>query len=217
LRENTLATTGEEPLFYRMVFSPDGKLFAGAATKGMVRLWEVPSGKELMAPDLGPHEQYSLAFSADSKTLVGCGYQEAVNADSFGHSEIVVWEVPSSKKRLSLKGAAESLAVSSDGKTIASGWGNSITFWDLSNGQDLATLAAPADCSSVISFSPDAKTLATGGYTGAIMLWNVATRRLRATLKGHTGIISGLAFSADGTAIASCGYDGTIRVWGGKR
>jgi WD40 repeat protein len=64
-----------------------------------------------------------------------------------------------------------------------------------------------------MGFSPDGKTLATGGHDHVVKLWNVSTRQEVATLRGHEGNVHSLAFSPDGTILASGSDDGTVRLW----
>jgi len=62
-------------------------------------------------------------------------------------------------------------------------------------------------------FSPDGRTIASGG-TGDVFLWDGETgARLEPPLKGHHGAILGLAFNQDGSILASSGDDRTIRLW----
>ena len=68
-----------------------------------------------------------------------------------------------------------------------------------------------------VAFSPDSRTLATGGNDTTIKLWNLASLQQTATLRGHSGPVDGLAFSQDGTLLVSASGDGTARLWRAPR
>ncbi len=64
-----------------------------------------------------------------------------------------------------------------------------------------------------VAFSPDGRTLASGGHDKIIHLWDVWTGKSKKTLTEHTRGVSSVAFSPDGKILASGSWDDTVRLW----
>lgn len=80
---------------------------------------------------------------------------------------------------------------------------------------DLAAAQRPGHTRQIetMIFSPDGKTLVSGGHDGRVMASEVASGDLEERSDEHRLVVSGLAFSADGKRLATASWDGTAAVW----
>jgi WD40 repeat protein len=64
-----------------------------------------------------------------------------------------------------------------------------------------------------VAFSPDGRTLVSGGQDGTIRFWDPATGQELAKLAAHKNCVNQLAFTPDGQTLASASCDHTIKLW----
>jgi len=205
--------TGE---VYAVAFSPDGKTLASGGWK-QIKLWDAHSGQERATLKGHTERVSSLAFSPDAKTLASGSWDKTVK----------LWDVVSARERATLQGHTgwvESVAFSPDGKALASsgqgpfeGQGKpshgEIKLWDAQTGQERTTLKGHVGAVVSVAFSPNGKTLASGGDDQMVKLWDLASGQERATLKGHTAWVHCVTFSPDGKTVASADWDRTVKLW----
>ncbi|MEH1922056.1 serine/threonine-protein kinase [Nostoc sp.] len=116
-------------------------------------------------------------------------------------------------------GVVRSLAISPDGKTLASsGSGdNTIKVWDLSTGKQIRTLVGHTQLVYSLSFISDGKMLVSVSGDNKIKLWNLATAEQIRTLNLHSKSYDSFTISPDSTTVATSNNDANsnniIELW----
>ncbi|MDE0323976.1 MAG: sigma-70 family RNA polymerase sigma factor [Candidatus Poribacteria bacterium] len=189
-------------------FSPDGVTLASGLRSGVVKLWDIKTGKTVhtynRAGNLG-------VFSPDGKTLASAGWRG-----------IELWEVGRHKNVSSLKmlrADIRCLAFSPDSQIIAWGNGDQVKLWKHASGSllgfiglGITTLKGHTDEVHTVAFSPDGATLASAGRDKTVKLWDVSTGQNVRTLE-HMKPVADVAFSPDGKTLAAGRVGGEIELW----
>ena len=123
------------------------------------------------------------------------------------------WGLPDGAKARLGKGGINDITCSSDGALLAVASQIGIWIYDIQTREALALLTGHTGSVDRVSFSPDGKTLASGGQDNRVRLWDVETQTEIGTLEGHTGGPNSLFFSPDGKTLASRDDDNTLRLW----
>lgn len=90
------------------------------------------------------------------------------------------------------------------------GWSGIV---DLTTGKMITEFLGQEYSIHCVAFSPDEKTVATGGSGRSIYLWDAATGLRLNVLEGHSDTLTTLEWGRDGSRLYSCSDDQTIRVW----
>ena len=153
----------------------------------------------------------ALAFAAEGKYLFAAAGENGL----FG--EVRQWNVADGKLVRAFEGhrdALFSVAVSPDGKTLATGsYDQKIKLWNIESGEEVRTLSGHNGCVFDLAFRPDGKLLASASADRTVKLWDVASGERRDTLSQSLKELHTVAFSPDGKRLAAGGVDNRIRVW----
>jgi WD40 repeat protein len=120
----------------------------------------------------------------------------------------------------SCQGAFRSVAVSGDGRRLATGHRDgSVSLWDASTLRPLGEGRAHNEPVLTLAFAPDGRTLASGGQDGAVCVWRLPEEdtedgRLTVVFQVHEDrpIVS-LAFSPDGRFLAGSRHFKDLLLW----
>jgi WD40 repeat protein len=217
-------------------FSPDGKLFAAlgdrrglisrpiAPDSYLVYVGEVAGGRILHRFDKGCGFD-SLNFVGGGKALaarMGGGWPGGTEG------AVVLWD-PISGKELRRLPEVLCCAASPDGRVLAGGKEDgTICLWGAATGREIRRWQGHRDAVRSLGFSPDGKTLASGGgpvgraanqeekkadKDTAVRLWDVSTGKERARCKGHAETVRLVRFSPDGKTLASEDEGNDLIVW----
>lgn len=212
-------------LVWALDFAGDGVLSASLGTlvdlppKPPERLARWDSGTGNAKPELQlPAETRYVAFAAQGDLLAVASKEGVVLCDPATGREV---------KKLPGKCAADCLAFSADGKTLAAidAEVGRVAIWSLPEGREreLKWPVVPPGAAkgtplrSPVALSPDGRLLAVGSPDpkAAIRVVDIVGGTELAALDGqpHGWPFQEFVFSPDGRTLASAGGDGVVRVW----
>jgi WD40 repeat protein len=183
-------------------FSPDGRMYFGGGDTGTIRVWDVASGKQLQEfpGSVG-------TITPDSQSLLVMDGKALHLYDLDKGKETRKWD---------LSDTAVTLAVSRDGKQVATGHTDkAVRVWDFATGKEVRKLEGHEAPPSVV-FSPDGKQLLSAAEDRTVRLWDLGTgkevRRFEGfkdeTARPGQGLLVEASFVAGGRVVG--------HVWGRK-
>jgi WD40 repeat protein len=185
---------------YLAAFSPDGTMLAAAFVEnpaglhstGIVKFWEVATGRELASwtyqPPRSGHPNLArgitaIHFSADGRSLLvnGASMEMSRLEGNQDTSCVKRWDVVARREVVAFRLRGFPLALSPDGRTLAGTPPSQVLYnptevklWDAWTGQERATLRGHQSPVRAARFSPDGLTLVTGDEGGVIKVWSAA-------------------------------------------
>ena len=182
--------------------SDDGQTALTASFDNSVGVWAL-NGDEV---------RWLEGHEAAVKSVVFLGDGGAASSgDDFG---IILWDLAQGEMRARLeghKGQVNALAVSPDGKKLASAsWDGSVGVWDAATGANLHMMTGHESSVSDVVFAPDGTLVFTASADGTIRSWDIETGQETRILVQHGFGVNTLLMGE--TWLAYGAVDGGTRV-----
>jgi WD40 repeat protein/tRNA A-37 threonylcarbamoyl transferase component Bud32 len=184
----------------------NGKEIAVAHTDGVIRMWNLISGKVTASyvGHVGPVS--SLAFSPDGGLIAAANQDTSESHDRTLH----VWDASTGRLIRSWTGHGSvsfGVAFSPGGERLASCGGDRLVrVWRSSDGELLLTLAGHSQPPTSVAFNFDGSLLASCSLDGHVLLWDTESGTLLADLTSRAcASLSTVTFSTDGRWVFAAG------------
>ena len=215
-----------------VAFSPDNATLAvvgGESANGTLETWNIasPSAPRMLARAGGLWFPQDVAFSPNGRTLVTGSGEESVSSDSTAveRTRAILWDVSATQAPRQLTtiwvwDGEGGIAFGAGGKTLALTWSNKVSLWNIADPahpRQLAVLLGDTSAIDAIAFSPDGRSLVTGGLQqNKIVLWNTAdpAHVPHSTLLAQDAAsISALTFVHGGQSVLTADQDTQVSQW----
>ena len=208
-----------------IAFSANGKILATGGYDGVIRLWRVADGQQILAirrkasaEPIAAHQAWihTLAFSPISADTP---YKNGILASGGADFLARCWNVDNGEPIQTFTGHTSlvfSVNFSRDATTLTTVSSDlSLKRWNIADGRCLQTIVGKdKQLTPTVAYSSDGKTIAIATAEQTLSLWNLSTGKCFQTFPTqHNCRITALAFSPDGSFLASGSTDGTIKLW----
>jgi WD40 repeat protein len=208
--------------FRTFAFSPDGSKLYGGGQENC--LWEVATGKVMREYPCEDMQPRPAAFSPDG-TILAVGRAATIELQDLNRDQVFRCLGPTHKPNDN-SNRFFSLAFAPDGRLLAAAieaeWDRMrgisprdgvIRIYDVATGDERMVLKRHRKLVTSVQFSPDGKTLVSGGEDGTVRLWDLASGKELRRFEGHRDKVTCVAFAPDGRTVISGSGDSTALVW----
>jgi WD40 repeat protein len=181
---------------------------SGAWNDGTARVWDVESGKTVLAIETGFSTVFAVIYSPDTTMIATGGYKREEN--------LKIWDAKTGTLVANLRhtDAVYCLTWTADGKILISGsYDYSIRTWNTTTWQQIAVWTGHTGHVLGIAISPNGRILASASDDKTARLWNFETGQPIGSPLQHADSVRCTSFAPDGKLLATGCEDKNAYMW----
>lgn len=211
-----LKLKSEKAIVDSVAFSPDGRWLAASGTDMLVWVWETATLKEAKSLSWHRGRIQRVAWSPESDFLLSVSWDGTV----------CVWDVRSGfvrRKVMTIGGLPGVCAWNPTGTLFAVDTAPrnpyAVTVYDAKTYKPKMVLSGHKGYVTALAFSPDGRSLASGGRDGAVIMWDLSSGDKKFLVpfsqnRERKPEVVGLAWDPYGFYLAGSFSDGAVVLWG---
>lgn len=206
--------------FRAVNFGPDDQRIVTASHEdGIVQVWDVESGQEILQINAHDGRVFEAVFSPDGTRIATCGTDNMVK----------IWDSATGQELLSIAGHGEGsvgpfpgvlfTTFSPDGTRIATAGADGIAkVWDAETGEELLALTGSEHGLTRIRYNSDGSLIATASgdpdaSETTARIWDAETGKELLVLTAPQGNMWSAAFDPEGDRLVTVGMAGVVKIW----
>lgn len=190
-----------------VVITPDGQKAITAGWDGMLRVWNLATGREERAIPAHIEAIGALAITPDGRRIISAADDRLIR----------VWDLASGEQQLEFTGHGDlvrSLAVTPDGRTLVSGsWDYSLRMWDLENGAPLQIMTGHEGWVQAIAVTPDGFHALSSSWDRTVRVWDLWTGETVCVLDGFRAPVFAMIVTPGSDLLIAGAGDGSLSLW----